>query len=92
LAGSCCTGSFLPLVETADREDDVRMFAARCDHEGTQVLLSERRITEVRVERDHVRVRFVCWCGKEGSFREPRRSASNLTGPAHEVFGRRQLA
>jgi hypothetical protein len=68
------------------------MFAARCDHEGTEVLLSERRITEVRVERDHIALRFVCWCGSEGSFREPRLSASDLTGPSHQVFGRRQLA
>jgi len=68
------------------------MFAARCDHEGTRVLLTERRITEVRVERHHIVVRFVCWCGYEGSFREPRLSASNLAGPPHDVFGRRQLA
>jgi|tagenome__1003787_1003787.scaffolds.fasta_scaffold17775423_2 hypothetical protein len=68
------------------------MFAARCDREGTQVLLTERRIIEVRVEPKFIHVRFVCWCGSEGSFTEPRWSASNLTGPTHDVLGRRQLA
>jgi hypothetical protein len=56
------------------------------------VLLTERRIIEVRVEPKFIHVRFVCWCGSEGSFTEPRWSASNLTGPTHDVLGRRQLA
>jgi hypothetical protein len=68
------------------------MFAARCDHEGTEVLLSDRRIFDIEVGADTVTVHFICWCGHEGSFREPRFSTPDLAGPTHHVFGRRQLA
>jgi hypothetical protein len=71
------------------------MFAAWCDHEATEVLLSERRITDIRVEADTVTVRFVCWCGAEGAFADPRltaRSAAHLSGATDHVLGRRQLA
>jgi hypothetical protein len=71
------------------------MFAAWCDHHETEVLLTERRITDIRVHTDTVEVSFVCWCGTKGSYSDPRlsdRSASDLTSPSHHVLGRRQLA
>ena len=71
------------------------MFAAHCETHQTEVLLTERHIRSIRVEDDAVVVSFVCWCGTEGSFADPRltpESAANLTGPSHHVFGRRQLA
>jgi hypothetical protein len=72
------------------------MFAARCETHDTEVLLTERHITGIRVEADAVEVSFVCWCGTEGSFRDPRlsfgRSAPDLASPSHHVLGRRQLA
>lgn len=41
------------------------MFAAHCAAEGRTVLLSTRRITDVRVEPDQVTIAFACWCGHE---------------------------
>ena len=71
------------------------MFAAYCTTHETEVLLTERRITGIRVHADTVEVSFVCWCGTEGSYSDPRvldGSAPDLTSPAHHVLGRRQLA
>ena len=66
----------------------------------TEVLLTERRITGIRVEADTVEVSFVCWCGTEGSFSDPRitssdragESAADLARPSDHVLGRRELA
>jgi hypothetical protein len=78
------------------------MFAAYCTTHETEVLLTERRITRIRVEEDSVEVSFTCWCGTEGSFSDPRitvqpaaatgGSAAHLTGSPDHVLGRRQLA
>ena len=77
------------------------MFAAYCTTHETEVLLTERRITGIRVEADTVEVSFVCWCGTEGSFSEARitvhpsatgESAAHLARPSTDVLGRRQLA
>ena len=71
------------------------MFAAYCTTHETEVLLTERRITGIRVHADTVEVSFVCWCGTEGSYSDPRvldGSAPDLPGPSHHVLGRRQLA
>ena len=74
------------------------MFAAYCTTHETEVLLTERRITGIRVEADTVEVSFVCWCGTEGSFSDPRislrptASAADLARPSDHVLGRRQLA
>ncbi len=76
------------------------MFAAWCDTHETEVLLSERRIFDIEMKPETAVVRFICWCGTEGSFEDPRvttRSAAepsgpDLAGPAHHVLGRRQLA
>jgi hypothetical protein len=71
------------------------MFAAYCTTHETEVLLTERRITGIRVEADTVEVSFVCWCGTAGSFSDPRitaASAAHLARPSDHVLGRRQLA
>ena len=71
------------------------MFAAYCTTHDTEVLLTERRITGIRVEAETTEVSFVCWCGTEGSFSDPRitaASAADLAGPSDHVLGRRQLA
>ena len=71
------------------------MFAAWCDQHEAEVLLSDRRIFDIEIGPETVTVHFVCWCGTEGSFAEPRiipASAADLTGAPHHVLGRRQLA
>ena len=77
------------------------MFAAYCTTHETEVLLTETRITGIRVEADTVEVSFVCWCGTAGSFSDPRitvhptatgASAAHLARPSDHVLGRRQLA
>ena len=71
------------------------MFAAYCRTHQTEVLLTERRITDIRTGTDTIQVSFVCWCGTEGSFSDPRlspESAAHLTRASDHVLGRRQLA
>jgi hypothetical protein len=71
------------------------MFAAHCETHQTEVLLTERHITAIRVEDDAVVVSFTCWCGTDGSFADPRLTAASvadLARPPHHVLGRRQLA
>jgi hypothetical protein len=71
------------------------MFAAHCTTHGTEVLLTERRITGITVGPDTVTVAFTCWCGTPGTFVDPRLpagSAPDLPGASHHVLGRRQLA
>lgn len=58
------------------------MFAAHCDAEGRTVLLSTRRITDLRVEPHRVTISFTCWCGHEGQavdHRSPAPSSGDRT-------------
>lgn len=52
------------------------MFAAWCDQEQTEVLLSERRITTITSTATHVEVHFLCWCGAEGHYIDMRLGSS----------------
>jgi hypothetical protein len=69
---------------------------ARCDAEGTDVLLSERRITAVIPTVTGTRVHFRCWCGADGWFDEVSRrragSAADVAVAAHDVLGGGELA
>ncbi len=81
------------------------MFSGWCPAEGAEVLLTERRILAVDVQRDVVIVQFRCWCGAVGTVGDarparPARPASRakaLSGahvavtPHHEL-GRGELA
>ncbi len=42
------------------------MFRAWCEAEGSDVLLTTRRITAVHRSPGAVRVAFTCWCGHAG--------------------------
>ncbi len=73
------------------------MFAAWCEPEAADVLLSERRILSVDLAPEGVVVRFRCWCGSEGSFSEPRwparrGSGAHLAVAPHDELGRGELA
>ncbi len=51
------------------------MFRAWCHAEGCEVLLTARRITEVRRFSGGVELSFTCWCGHAGT-------VVDRTGPA----------
>lgn len=51
------------------------MFKAWCDHERSDVLLSESRIVSIVMAADTVEVAFRCWCGEIGSYRDARYAA-----------------
>ena len=48
------------------------MFTMHCPRHGSEVLLNERRITGLERDGDHLTVRWVCWCGHQGSHRTGR--------------------
>jgi len=48
------------------------VFSAWCDAEQSEVLLSPRRITSIRFDRDSVEIDFTCWCGHQGATRDRR--------------------
>jgi len=66
------------------------MFAAWCEKEQTEVLLSERRIRSIEADGDAVTVRFTCWCGHEGHFTDLRfgapRHAHLDNGPVEDTL------
>jgi hypothetical protein len=43
------------------------MFTVHCPRHGSEVLLSERRIVGLDASGDGMTVRWVCWCGHQGS-------------------------
>ena len=43
------------------------MFTVHCPRHGSEVLLSERRIVGIDASSDGMTVRWVCWCGHQGS-------------------------
>lgn len=43
------------------------MFSIQCPRHGSEVLLSERRITGIENSGGRVTVRWTCWCGYHGS-------------------------
>ena len=49
------------------------MFSVHCPRHGTEVLLGERRIDSIRNSAAGIEVRWVCYCGHEGSFLTGRR-------------------
>lgn len=51
------------------------MFAARCEREGVEVLLTERQIVSVEHARDEVTMVFRCTCGALGTYTDARRRA-----------------
>ena len=57
--------TFLPLVGTAARADDGRMFPVHCDNHGRVVLLPYGRI-RVLDTADGPVVHYRCTCGHEG--------------------------
>jgi hypothetical protein len=48
------------------------MFTVQCPRHGSEVMLTERRITGLEPEGDRLTVRWVCWCGFRGSHRTGR--------------------
>jgi hypothetical protein len=42
------------------------MFSVNCPRHGSEVLLSESRITGLDSSGDHMLVRWTCWCGHQG--------------------------
>lgn len=51
------------------------MFTVHCPRHSSEVLLTERRIVGLDSSADGMTVRWVCWCGHQGSHRtgRPRR-------------------
>jgi hypothetical protein len=43
------------------------MFIVHCPRHGSEVLLNERRITALEPDDGRLKVRWVCWCGYQGS-------------------------
>jgi hypothetical protein len=48
------------------------MFTVNCPRHGSEVLLTESRIVGLDSSSDHLTVRWVCWCGHQGSHRTGR--------------------
>ncbi len=48
------------------------MLSVHCPRHGTEVLLSERRITRIARDGDHLTLEWVCWCGHRGTHRTGR--------------------
>lgn len=48
------------------------MLAVRCAAEGREVLLSVRRIRSIHLGADVVEIGYTCWCGHQGTVRDPR--------------------
>jgi hypothetical protein len=48
------------------------MFSVHCPRHETEVLLSESRIIGLDTSGDRMTVRWVCWCGHQGSHRTGR--------------------
>jgi hypothetical protein len=47
--------------------EDTGMFSVHCPRHGSDVLLTERRIVGLEPSSDGITVRWVCWCGHQGS-------------------------
>lgn len=61
------------------------MFRAWCAAEGTEVLLTTRHITAIRLTDDASEIAFTCWCGHRGHVhdrRPGRRPLTAVAGPA----------
>ena len=43
------------------------MFTVHCPRHGSDVLLNERRIVALEPDDGRLMVRWVCWCGYQGS-------------------------
>jgi hypothetical protein len=54
-------------VRFPDHAENVLMFSIQCPRHGSEVLLSERRITGIENSGGRVTVRWTCWCGYHGS-------------------------
>jgi hypothetical protein len=52
------------------------MFSVKCPVHGSEVLLSERRITGVENSGGRIKLRWTCWCGYHGSHVTGRASRS----------------
>jgi hypothetical protein len=48
------------------------VLSVHCPRHGTEVLLSERRITRIARDGDHLTLEWVCWCGHRGTHRTGR--------------------
>jgi hypothetical protein len=48
------------------------MFTVQCPRHGSEVLLSESHITGIARSGEGLTVRWVCWCGYQGSHRTGR--------------------
>jgi hypothetical protein len=53
------------------------MFSVHCPRHGHDVLLGERRIESLHNRPDGIEVRWVCYCGHQGSFLTGRRLADS---------------
>jgi hypothetical protein len=65
----------------AGSTEDEFMFTVHCPRHGSEVLLNERRITALEPDEGRLKVRWVCWCGYQGSHRSGRarrRPASSI--------------
>ena len=72
LAGFVRTYAVLPLVIASAQVEDGPMFTVQCPRHGSEVMLTERRITGLEPDGDRLTVRWVCWCGFQGSHRTGR--------------------
>src|SRR5262245_12608587 len=72
LAGFMRTCAVLPLVSEAGSTEDESMSTVHCPRHGSEVLLNERRIVAIEPDDGRLTVRWVCWCGYQGSHRTGR--------------------
>lgn len=62
------------------------MFTVHCPRHGSEVLLPEQRISALENDGDRLTVRWMCWCGHQGSHRTGR------SRPTSRSSERRQAA